>query len=177
MTNIWHDLKPGNNAPEEVNVVIEVPQGSQNKYEFDKVSGLVKLDRVLFSSVHYPADYGMIPQTYAPDGDPLDALVLVTNPTMPGVLIEARALGVMKMIDNGEQDDKLLCVPINDVRFEHMKDLKDVPQRIIDEITNFFETYKILEKKEVKITDWLDAKAAKEIILESIQGYKDKFGK
>lgn len=175
--NIWHDVSAGEQAPDEINVIIEIPKGSQNKYELDKETGLIKLDRVLFAAVHYPADYGLVPQTYAPDGDPLDALVLLTNPTMPGVLINCRPIGVMHMLDNGEQDDKLLCVPVDDVRFNHMTDLNQVPQPVIDEIQNFFETYKILEKKEVKIEAWGDVAKAKEIINLSVQGYKDKFSK
>ena len=175
--NIWHDVPAGDNTPDVVNVVVEIPKGSQNKYEFDKETGLVMLDRVLFSSVHYPADYGMVPQTYAPDGDPLDALVLITNPTQPGVLIKSRPIGIMHMVDNGEQDDKLLCVPVDDVRFDHIKDLADVPQSIINEITNFFESYKALENKEVKIEEWNGVEKAKEIINLSLEGYKEKFGK
>lgn len=175
--DIWHDVSAGENSPEEVNVIIEIPKGSQNKYEFDKKTGLVILDRVLYASVHYPADYGMIPQTYAPDGDPFDAIVLITNPTQPGVLIKSRPIGIMHMIDDGEQDDKLLCVPVNDVRFEHMNDLSDVPQPIIDEITNFFESYKTLEKKEVKIEGWENAATAKKILNQSIAAYKEKFAK
>lgn len=172
--NIWHDVEPGN-YPEQINVVIEIPQGSQNKYEFDKVTGLVKLDRVLYSSVHYPADYGLIPQTLAGDGDPLDALVLVTNPTLPGVLIEARPIGVMEMIDEGEPDDKIICVPINDMRFNHMQDISDIPQPIMDEITHFFESYKHLEGKTVEVPRWQDAAAAKKIIIECVENYTQKF--
>lgn len=175
--NIWHDITPGNDIPNEINVIIEIPKGTQNKYELDKETGLVKLDRVLFSSVRYPADYGLVPQTYAPDGDPLDALVLTTNPLLPGVLLEARPIAVMEMIDNGEKDDKLICVPVNDVRFEHMTDLKDIPKAIINEIMHFFESYKHLEGKKVEVFPLKDAAAAKEIIKQSIEGYKEKFGK
>lgn len=175
--NIWHDVPAGDNIPEELNVIIEVPKGSQNKYELDKETGLVMLDRVLYGAHHYPADYGMVPQTYCPDNDPLDALVLVSNATAPGVLIKARPIAVMTMVDGGEQDDKLLCVPMDDPRLAHLNDLSDVPEGVLNEITNFFETYKTAQKKEVIVEGWHDKAKALEIINASIEGYKEKFGK
>ncbi len=167
-----HTLTPGKKVPAIVNVVVEIPRGSNNKYEVDHESGLIKLDRVLFSPMFYPADYGYIPGTLGDDGDPLDALVLVTNATYPGTLIEARVLGYLGMIDGGEGDEKLLCVPVCDPRFKHLNSIKDVPQHTLDEIAHFFRTYKDLEKKKVEILDWKDAKDAYAVIEKSIKNYK-----
>ncbi len=175
--NLLHDLSTGPCVPDVVNVVIENPKGSLNKYEYDKETGLIKLDRVLFSAVHYPGDYGFVPQTHCEDGDPLDALLLVTQPNFPGVLVEAKVIGFLTMIDKGEKDDKLLCVPDKDPRFKDFKDLKDVPKHILDEISNFFATYKILEKKAVEVKGWHDAAAAKKLVKDSIDLYKKKFKK
>ncbi len=173
--NLLHDLSPG--TPEVVNVIIENPKGSNNKYEYDKKTGLIKLDRVLFSAVHFPGDYGFVPQTHCEDGDPLDAILLVTNPNFPGVLVEARVIGYMTMIDKGEKDDKLLCVPAEDPRFKDFKDLKDVPTHILDEISNFYATYKILEKKKVEVKDWRPASEARKLVKDSIELYKKTFKK
>ena len=166
------NIGPGKDVPATVNVVVEIPKGSQNKYEIDKEHGILKLDRVLFSAMSYPGDYGIIPQTLAEDGDPLDAIVLVTNPTYPMTLIEARPIGALKMVDNGEGDDKILCVPVDDPRFAEVKDIHDVRQATLNEVSNFFETYKILEKKKVTISGWKNAAAAKKIINESVARYK-----
>src|SRR5690348_4551520 len=122
--NYWHDLTPGENAPKEVNVVVEIPRGSQNKYEYDKKTGLIKLDRVLFSPTYYPGEYGFIPQTLEEDGDPADALILTNFPTYPGVLVESIPVAVLPMIDGGEPDNKILCVPVHDVRRKHISDMK-----------------------------------------------------
>lgn len=165
-------ITPGTDVPNRINVFVEIPKGSQNKYEFDKELGVIRLDRVLFSSTVYPGDYGFVPQTLALDGDPLDALVFVTNPTMPGVLIEARPIGVLEMVDHGEEDDKLLCVPVNDPRFSHINDINDIEQPFLDEIAHFFQVYKQLEGKTVEICGWHDAAAAKEIITACVERYK-----
>lgn len=173
--DIWHDCKPG--TEEVMNVIVEIPMGSRNKYELDKDTGLFKLDRVLFSPMHYPGDYGMIPQTLGEDNDPLDALVLMTRATFPGCLIESRAIGVLKMIDGGEADDKLLCVPKDDVRFKDFKDLSAVPKSILNEIGHFFQVYKDLEGKKVEIVGWEDAAVAKKIFKECIERYNQKYPK
>ncbi|MBI5223770.1 inorganic diphosphatase [Candidatus Micrarchaeota archaeon] len=173
--NIWHDVPIGKAAPETINVVIEIPRGSQNKYELDKETGLVKLDRVLHSAVFYPGDYGIVPRTLAEDGDPADVIVLVTQPTFPGVLMECRPIAVLGMIDKGEKDDKILCVPKDDPRFFPLKDLKDVPKAILDEISNFFATYKLLENKKVEISGWKDASAAKAILSDCKARYDKKY--
>jgi len=165
-------IGPGKKAPEEIHVLVEIPKGSQNKYEVDKELGVVKLDRVLFSPFHYPGDYGYIPQTLGLDGDPVDALVLMTNPTYPGVLITARPIGALEMIDNGESDDKILCVPVDDVRFKHVHDLSDIEEPTLNEIAHFFEVYKQLEKKKVEIIGWKNKAEAHEIIKKGIEDFK-----
>jgi inorganic pyrophosphatase len=148
---------------------VEIPKGSQNKYEFDHETGMLKLDRVLFSPLHYPGDYGFVPDTLAKDGDPLDALVLVTYPTYPGTLIEARPIGMLEMLDGGAVDDKILCVPVSDIRFADHHDIGDVHEPIRNEIAHFFEVYKHLEGKTVKIGGWKNAAAARKVIQESMQ--------
>lgn len=173
--DLWHDIESG--KPEELNVIIEIPKGSQNKYEFDKETGLFKLDRVLFSPLHYPGDYGFIPKTLCEDGDPLDALILINFPTYPGMLIKARPIGLMKMNDGGEEDDKLLCVPVDDVRFEGIQDIKDVHKSVLNEIAHFFQVYKELEKKKVEVKGWFDKAEAMKVIEESLKLYKEKFQK
>ncbi len=173
--NAWHDVSYGEKAPEEVNLIIEIPMGSQNKYEIDKDTGLIKLDRVLFSPFHYPGDYGFIPQTLGQDGDPLDGLVLVNFPTYPLTLMAVRPLGVLRMVDNGDNDEKILCVPVNDVRHDGDKSLDDIPKAIQNEISHFFETYKQLEGKKVEINGWGGLEEAKKIIQEGIARYGEKF--
>lgn len=175
--NVWHDVSAGKKIPEQINVLVEIPKGSQNKYEVDKETGLVMLDRVLYSPMHYPADYGFIPQTLGEDADPLDALVLMNNATFPGTLIPARPIGVLHMIDQGEGDDKILCVPVKDPRFADVKTIDDLPAHVLKEIAHFFATYKQLENKVVEVKDWKGVDAAHKIILASIEAYKKKFGK
>jgi len=119
--NFWHDIESGSDIPEIINVIVEIPKGSMNKYEYDKKHNMIKLDRVLFSPFHYPGDYGLVPQTLSEDGDPLDALVLVTNPTYPGILIEARPIGLLQMKDDGDPDDKIICVSTNDPRYTYSR--------------------------------------------------------
>ena len=170
--DFWHDISPGAEAPKTVNVIVEIPKGSQNKYEYDKELGVFALDRVLFSPMHYPGDYGIIPQTLGEDGDALDALVMVSYPTFPGILIPSRPIGVLHMRDNGEGDDKILCVPIHDVRMAHLSNAHDIQEPIRAEIAHFFEVYKQLEGKKVQLGGWDDAEAAQRIIVESIERYK-----
>ncbi len=163
----WENIPIGENAPEIVNVIIEIPKGSQNKYEFDEKLGVFKLDRVIYGSYHYPLDYGFIPGTRSEDGDHLDALVMGSDPLFTGCLAEVRPIGRLDMIDSGEPDAKILAVQVNNPRFSTIKDIKDIESsnpHLLKEIVNFFETYKILQKKEVKISGWSDAAAAKEEI-------------
>lgn len=163
----WEKIPLGEKAPEVINVIIEIPKGSQNKYEFDEEFGIFKLDRVIYGSYHYPLDYGFIPGTRSEDGDHLDALVIGSNPLFTGCLAEVRPIGLLNMIDSGEPDAKVLAVQAHDPRFDTIKNIKDVETsnpHLLKEIMNFFETYKILQKKEVKISGWSDAVAAKEEI-------------
>lgn len=169
----WHDITPGDDAPSKVSVVVEIPKGSQNKYEYDKKNGVFALDRVLFSPMHYPGDYGIIPQTLGEDNDPLDALVLVTYPTYPGILIESRPIGVLRMIDNNEPDDKILCVPVSDIRMEHISNISDIQKPILDEIAHFFEVYKQLEGKKVELDGWGEAQEAREVITKATARYAE----
>lgn len=175
--DLWRDIETGPKVPSVINVIVEIPKGSQNKYEYDKKHGVVKLDRVLFSPFFYPGEYGIIPQTFAEDGDPMDALVLVTNPTYPGVLIESRPIGMLQMKDGGEMDDKILCVAKDDVRFENINDLSDLEKHIPKEIAHFFASYKQLEGKKVEILGWKNAASAKKAIADGIKLYKKIFKK
>jgi len=169
--NLWRDLPPGRTPPEEVTAVVEIPSGSRNKYELDKATGLMKLDRVLYSAVHYPGDYGLIPRTLHEDGDPLDVLVLVKEQTFPGCMIDVRPLGVLRMLDRGEPDDKILAVALRDRYFEEFFDIADIPQHLLKEVEYFFSTYKDLEGKRVQIVGWEKSEAAMRVIVESIDRY------
>ncbi len=165
-------LSIGSEAPEVCQAIIEVPRGSQNKYEFDHEQGVVKLDRVLFAPMFYPCDYGFFPETLGGDGDPLDVLVMVTNPLFPGVAVDVRPIGVLVMSDDKGQDEKILAVAKDDPRFKHINDLEDIPEHTRNEIAFFFETYKVLEKKATKIEGWQGAKEAKRLIEEGIKNAK-----
>lgn len=154
----------GDNAPESFNVVIEIPRGSTNKYEVDKETGLIKLDRVLFSPLFYPFDYGYIPETHYLDGDPVDALVLITHPTFPGCIIEASPIGVLEMTDENGPDEKIMCVAVKDPRYGYRKSLDQLNEHTTKEITHFFEVYKQLENKFVEIKGWKDRETALQII-------------
>jgi inorganic pyrophosphatase len=153
-------------------VVIEVPKGSKNKYELDKETGLLRLDRVLYSAVHYPADYGFIPRTYCDDGDPLDALVISQEPVHPLTLVEARAIGVMRMRDEKGIDDKIVAVSVRDPAFSEYTDKSQIPGHTLREIRRFFEDYKILEHKQVIVEDMLGVQDAIRIIRESLDLYR-----
>jgi inorganic pyrophosphatase len=175
MLHLWRDLPPGRNPPEEVTAVIEIVSGSRNKYELDKATGLLKLDRVLSSAVHYPSDYGFIPRTLHEDGDPLDILVLLKEQTFPGCMIDVRPIGVLKMLDRGEPDDKILGVPLHDPAHEEFFDIADIPQHMLREIEYFFSTYKDLEGKRVQAAGWEKSERAVQIIQESIDRYDQRY--
>ncbi len=175
--NPWHEVSIGENAPEVVTGIIEIPKGSRAKYELDKESGLLKLDRVLFTSVYYPANYGFIPQTYGDDHDPLDILVLCQIDLEPLCLVEAKVIGVMRMLDSGEADDKIIAVAAKDMSVNHINDINDLPPHFIQEMKSFFEDYKKLENKEVVVEDFLGKDMAMEIINHSIEFYQQTFGK
>lgn len=174
--NLLHDI-PSGNVPEEITVVVEINKGSLNKYELDKETGLIKLDRVSHTAQTFPFDYGFVPRTHWHDSDPLDVILITTSPLVPGVLVDARPLAVLDMIDSGESDAKIVAVPIGDPRFGHMKDLSDINPHFIKEVTHFYENYKKLQNKVVTIPSVRDAKAAKEVITEAIELYKKQFGK
>ena len=171
----WHGVHQGNNAPRIVNAIIEIPQGSRAKYEIDKPSGLLKLDRVIYSSFYYPMNYGFIPRTYGDDKDPLDILVLSSINVQPLCIVEAKVIGVMQMIDNGDADDKIIAVAINDMSVTHLNNIEEMPQHFFKEIRQFFEEYKKLEDKEVKVEDFGDKTTALKIIQNGIDYYKESF--
>ena len=152
--------------------MVEIPKGSRNKYEYDKEHNVIKFDRMLFSAVHYPSDYGFIPETLAEDGDPLDALVLVWEPTFPGCMIETKPIGLFKMWDEKGPDAKILCVPVNDPMWNHIKKLEDVAPHLLKEIEHFFKIYKDLEGKKTGVEGWRGLDAAFKVILESQQKYQ-----
>lgn len=173
--NPWHDVERGENAPQVVNGIIEIPKGSKGKYELDKQSGLLKLDRVLFSAVHYPAAYGFIPRTYCDDKDPLDILVLCSVDIVPMCLVEAKVIGVMQMVDGDEEDDKIIAVAAHDVSVNHYNDLDDLPPHTLLEMRRFFEDYKALEHKHVTVERFMGREEAYRIVEASIQLYHETF--
>jgi len=168
--DLWHDIKPG--TAEELNVIIEIPKLSRIKYELDKETGLIMVDRVLYSPMHYPANYGFVPQTLWDDGDPLDVLVMSHEPFVPGCLVKARPIGVMEMTDDGDSDAKVLAVPVSDPRYKMINDISDLDPHTLEEIKHFFKVYKELQKKEVIVAEWRDKDEAKKDITRSIELYK-----
>jgi inorganic pyrophosphatase len=175
MINLWRDIAPGKRPPDEVTAIIEIPQGSRNKYELDKATGLMRLDRVLYSAVHYPGDYGFIPRTLHEDRDPLDVLVLIKEETFPSCQIDVRPIGVLKLLDREEPDDKILSVPMNDPLWADTFDITDVPTHLLKEIEHFFRSYKDLEGKRVQANGWGDTDEAKRVIAESIVRYDETY--
>ncbi|KAJ1280631.1 hypothetical protein BS78_04G247300 [Paspalum vaginatum] len=167
----WHDLEIGPGAPEVFNCVVEIPRGSKVKYELDKASGLIKVDRVLYSSVVYPHNYGFIPRTLCEDSDPMDVLILMQEQVVPGCFLRARAIGLMPMIDQGEKDDKIIAVCADDPEFRHYTDITDLPPHRLQEIRRFFEDYKKNENKEVAVNEFLPAKDAINAIKYSMDLY------
>ena len=171
-----HHLSPGERAPDVVNVIVEIPRGSRNKVEYDPDLEAFRLDRVLYASVYYPGDYGFVPGTLAPDGDPLDVLVLVSEPTFPGCVLPARPLGVLEMRDEKGSDEKVLAVPVGDPRFREADDLADLPAHLLEEVEYFFDIYKELEGKETATGGWLDAGRARDIIARDMATYRERHG-
>ncbi|MCB9678777.1 MAG: inorganic diphosphatase [Alphaproteobacteria bacterium] len=169
----WHDL-PNNpdTCDEWFNVIIEIPRGSRVKYELDKPTGMLRVDRVLYSAVMYPANYGFLPRSYCEDGDPLDVLVLGHEPVVPMSIMQARAIGCMRMKDEGDSDDKIIAVHVNDPAVSDFRDISDLPKHTYLEIKRFFEDYKILEGKEVEVEDLLNATQAVDIVRESFRSYR-----
>jgi inorganic pyrophosphatase len=177
--NLWHDVPLGEDAPNEINIIVEIPKGSANKYEIDKETGLIKLDRANYSSAPYPFDYGFAPKTLWEDGDPLDVVVLTTFPLHPGILVTVRPVAVMEMIDSGESDYKVIAVPVEDKRWDDVKDLSDLNQHNLKEIQHFFETYKALKGKPAPVEiNGIKGKAeAVEAVKKSVVLYNEKFSK
>lgn len=171
----WHDLEPGKRTPDIIDCVIEVPRGSRNKYEMDKRSGLLRLDRVLYSAVFYPANYGFIPRTYCDDHDPLDILVLGQEPVVPMCIVTARPIGLMQMLDENEEDDKIIAIHENDPAFTHLRDISQLPEHTLNELRRFFEDYKALEHKKVRIERFVGRVDAHNVITRSIALYEDTF--
>lgn len=176
--NLWHDVPLGDDVPNEINVIIEIPKGSNNKYEVDKATGLIKLDRANYSYAAYPFDYGFAPQTLWDDGDPLDVIVLTTFPLHPGIMVAVRPVAVVDMIDGGDSDAKVIAVPVEDKRWDDVKEITDLNKHMLKEYQHFFETYKALKGKpapvEIKgITGKADARA---VITRSIELYNKKYG-
>ena len=165
-------LPAGSQAPEEINVVVEIPQGSRNKYEYDKNLNVFRLDRALHSPIYYPGDYGFVPQTLAEDGDPLDVLILVIQPTFTGCLVVARPIGLLKMIDDGLPYDKILAVPVGEPAYHDVHTQSQIPPHTVRTISHFFETYKLLEGKQTSTHGWQDAAAARRSVVESFERFK-----
>ncbi|OHB18867.1 MAG: inorganic pyrophosphatase [Parcubacteria group bacterium RIFCSPHIGHO2_01_FULL_56_18] len=177
--NLWHDIPLGESAPEEVNVIIEIPKGSNNKYEIDKETGLIKLDRANYTAAAYPFDYGFVPQTLWEDNDPLDIVLLTTYPLSPGILVAARPVAVIDMVDSGESDYKVIAVPVDDKRWDDVNDLADLNKHMLKEFQHFFETYKNLKGKPVvvEIKGIYGKKEALDAVKKSVELYKAKFAK
>lgn len=173
--NYWHEVSRGKEYPETFNVIIEIPRGSCNKYEVDKETGLIKLDRVNYGAMYYPMDYGFVPQTYWHDGDPVDVLVITTHSLLPGILVECRAIACLDMVDGGDDDVKLIAVPVDDPRFKEYQDIDDIAPHTIAELKHFFETYKQLQGKEVRVGEVQGRTRAIEALQEAQKLYEQKF--
>lgn len=173
MTHAWHDIDPGDKLPREFTAVIEIPHGSKVKYELDKKTGMIKLDRMLYSAVHYPANYGFIPKTFAEDDDPLDVLVLCQEPVVPLTLVRAKAIGIMVMIDGGKPDHKILAVALDDPEYADFNEASELPPHRLAMLQRFFQDYKILEGKEVEVEDFQSADTALPIIEAALQRYTE----
>lgn len=175
MSNIWHEISPKRISPEDFIAVIEIPKGSKNKYELDKETGFIVLDRILHTSTHFPANYGLIPRTYGDDLDPLDVLVLCSESLAPLTLVRCYPIGVIHMLDSGKHDEKIIAIPFNDPAYNSYHDLEDLPPHTYQEMTHFFTVYKQLEDKKTVAEEVGGRKEAIEIIVAAQQNYIDKF--
>ena len=173
--NIWHDFPAKDITPTDFSAVIEISKGSSCKYELDKETGMLRLDRVLYTATHYPANYGFIPRTYADDGDPLDVLVLCSEPIVPMTLVKVYPIGAMRMIDGGKQDDKIIAIPFNDPNYNNYKTIDELPRHIFNEMCHFFTVYKNLENKDTAVDEVCSKDDAVRIIAEAIAHYKECF--
>ena len=177
MSNIWHDISESRIRPEDFICVIEISKGSKKKYELDKETGLIILDRILYTSTHYPANYGFIPRTLGDDGDPLDVLLLCSEPLEPLTLVRAYPIGVISMIDNGRDDEKIIAIPFDDPTYNNYKDIDQLPAHIFDEMRHFFSVYKNLEHKETAVNEVSPKDVAMEVIKNAIENYREIFSK
>ena len=175
MGNIWHDMNPDRIKPDSFVSVIEITKGSKKKYELDKECGLLRLDRILYTSTHYPANYGFIPRTYGDDGDPLDVLLLCAESLEPMSLVRAYPIGVISMIDNGRSDEKIIAIPFNDPNYNNYKDIDQLPTHIFDEMRHFFSVYKNLENKDTAVNEVSGREVSIEIIRDAINNYIESF--
>ena len=177
MSNIWHDIAPERITPEDFVCVIEIPKGSKKKYELDKATGYIILDRILYTSTHYPANYGFIPRTLGDDGDPLDVLLLCSEPLEPLTLCRAYPIGVISMIDNGRNDEKIIAIPFNDPNYNIYTNIDQLPKHIFDEMRHFFSVYKTLENKETAVNEVSERSVAVKVISEAIDNYIENYCK
>jgi inorganic pyrophosphatase len=176
MSHAWHDVDPGPDAPNTFEAVIEIPKGSKLKYELDKATGFLRVDRVLYSSVVYPTNYGFIPRTLGDDDDPLDVLVLMQQPVDPLSLLRARPIGMMNMLDQGQRDEKIVCVHMDDPEYMDFRHIDELPQHRLREIRRFFEDYKQLENKAVLVEDFQGPAEAVEVVRAAMQLYRERYG-
>ncbi len=174
MFNVWHNVNPERIKKDDFLAVIEIRKGGRNKYELDKETGMIILDRVLYTSTHYPANYGFIPRTYADDGDPLDVLVLCQEKIDPLVLVRCYPIGVLKMIDGGKVDEKIIAIPFADPTYAYYKELGELPEHMSREISHFFEVYKTLEEKDTTVNEIMGREEAERVIEDCIASYKEK---
>ena len=177
MSNIWHDMSPKRISPDDFMVVVEISKGSKNKYELDKDTGLLMLDRILYTSTHYPANYGFIPRSLGDDGDPLDVLLLCSEPLEPLTLCRAYPIGVISMIDNGRNDEKIIAIPFNDPNYNIYTNIDQLPKHIFDEMRHFFSVYKTLENKETAVNEVSERSVAVKVISEAIDNYIENYCK
>lgn len=175
--NIWHDISPKRIQADDFIAVIEIPKGSKKKYELDKETGLLILDRILYTSTHYPANYGFIPRTFAEDGDPLDVLVLCSESIEPLTLVRCYPIGVIRMLDNGKPDEKIIAIPFNDPSYNLYKDISDLPKHVFDEMRHFFTVYKALENKQTAVDEEQGREEAVRVVRECIDYYVDCYCK
>ena len=171
--NLWHDIAPARVRPEDFFAVIEIEKGSKNKYEMDKETGALRLDRILYTSTHYPANYGFIPRTWADDGDPLDVLVLCNEPIDPLVLVQCYPIGVITMLDNGKNDEKIIAIPFEDPTYNAYRGIEALPSHLFEEMRHFFSVYKQLEGKETAVNEVMGQKQAVEVIKQCIKNYNE----
>lgn len=175
MGNIWHDMSPARIRPTDFIAVIEIPKGSKNKYELDKETGCLILDRILYTSTHYPANYGFIPRTLADDGDPLDVLLLCSEPVVPLTLVRSYPIGVISMMDNGKRDEKIIAISYGDPTYKEYNSIDQLPTHIFDEMRHFFAVYKTLEGKETAVDEVQGPEEAIHIVESAIRNYRDTF--